>query len=97
MICRCIVILVACLIIITEGLPIKSKVSKSNHKSIPLFSSSTRVGTKTLLPMTSQSKTRSDPSDSVTVYCPTQKCIEQIKLFIANHPDEGLVLLGDRW
>lgn len=94
---RCVVILLLSLLVNAESLPLNPKTEKLNIKQSPLDLSSAKIGSKTLVPKTSQSKTRSNPSDSVTIFCPTQKCIEQIKLFIASHPNEGLVLLGGRW
>lgn len=94
---HCVVILLLSLLVNAESLPLNPKTEKLNIKQSPLDLSSAKIGSKTLVPKTSQSKTRSNPSDSVTIFCPTQKCIEQIKLFIASHPNEGLVLLGGRW
>lgn len=94
---HCVVILLLSLFVIAETLPLNPKTEKLNSKQSQIDSSSTKIGSKSLVAMTSQSETRSDPSDSVTIFCPTQKCIEQIKLFIASHPNEGLVLLGGRW
>lgn len=88
------VIMFACLSLIIDGLPLSPKSATFTSQNEPFHVPSKRTDAKALIPMTSHKDTR---SNSVTIYCKTLKCIEDLKLFLATHPREGLEFLGGRW